>query len=184
MNLAEESNVQINATLQIRTDLVTLYSLDAILSVGYRVNSRRGTEFRIWATNVLRDHIVRGYTVNQHRLSEQAERYRELQDAVRLIGEVLSRKELDSVQTDGLLRVITDYAHALSVLDDYDHQSLSMGSVTRKSTSSIAKTYRRRRFPDRYLAAIGISSRRASSMSPTALSRPFGLRQASEIACS
>lgn len=67
-----------------KTRLMDLYNLDVIIGVGYRVNSRRGTDFRIWATSVLRDHIIKGYTINQHRLSEQAERYRELQEAVAL----------------------------------------------------------------------------------------------------
>jgi len=134
--LAEESNVQ--KTHFPNSDRpVSLYSLDAILSVGYRVNSRRGTEFRIWATNVLRDHIIKGYTINQRRLSEQADHYRELQEAVRLVGEVLSQQALNAPQAEGLLRVITDYAYALSVLDDYDHQQLAIRNITRKEPFEI-----------------------------------------------
>lgn len=71
--LAEESNVQ-KTHFPNSDKPVALYSLDAILSVGYRVNSRRGTEFRIWATNTLRDHIIKGYTINQRRLAERNER--------------------------------------------------------------------------------------------------------------
>lgn len=108
------------------------YNLDVIIGVGYRVNSRRGTEFRIWATNTLREHIIRGYTLNQRRLSEQAEHYRELQEAVRLIGDVIERQALDSTQADGLLRVITDYSYALAVLDDYDHQRLAVSNTSHK----------------------------------------------------
>lgn len=134
--LMEESNVQKMHTANSDRP-VNLYGLDAILSVGYRVNSRRGTEFRIWATSVLRDHIVKGYTTNQRRLAEQAEHYRELQEAVRLIGEVLARKPLDTPQAEGLLHVITDYAYALSVLDDYDHQRLSVGNTTPKPSFEI-----------------------------------------------
>ena len=91
-----------------KTYQVDFYNLDAILSVGYRVNSRLGTEFRQWATSVLRDHIIKGYTINQRRLSEQAEHYRDLQEAVRLIGEVLTQQVLDAPQAEGLLHVITD----------------------------------------------------------------------------
>ncbi|MHB1191225.1 MAG: RhuM family protein, partial [Armatimonadota bacterium] len=116
---------------------VDFYNLDAILSVGYRVNSRRGTEFRIWATGVLREHIIKGYTINQRRLSEQAEHYRELQEAVRLVGEVLSQKALNAPQADGLLHVITDYAYALSLLDDYDHQRLAVRNTTRGESFQI-----------------------------------------------
>ena len=120
-----------------KTYQVDFYNLDAILSVGYRVNSRRGIDFRIWATSILRDHIIKGYTINQRRLSEQAEHYRELQEAVRLIGEVLTQQALDAPQAEGLLHVITDYAYALSVLDDYDHHQLAMKNITRKAPYEI-----------------------------------------------
>ena len=115
-----------------KTYRVEYFNLDAILAVGYRVNSKRGTQFRIWATNTLRDHIVKGFTVNQRRLGEQTERYHDLQDAVKLIGEVIARQALDPRQADGLLRVITDYAYALSILDDYDHMQLAIRNTTRK----------------------------------------------------
>ena len=108
------------------------YNLDLILSVGYRVNSKRGTEFRIWTTQVLRDHIVKGFTVNQRRLAEQTDHYRELQEAVKLIGDVINQQVLDGSQAEGLLRVITDYAYALSLLDDYDHGQLSIRNTTSK----------------------------------------------------
>lgn len=120
-----------------KTYQVDFYNLDAILSVGYRVNSRRGTEFRIWATSILREHIIKGYTLNHRRLSEQAEHYRELQDAVRLIGDVITQKELDGPQAEGLLHVITDYAYALSVLDDYDYQRLAIRNTTQKEPFQI-----------------------------------------------
>ena len=113
------------------------YNLDVIISVGYRIKSRRGTDFRIWATNVLRDHITKGYTINQRRLVEQAEHYQELQKAVRLIGEVLTQQALDAPQTEGLLRVVTDYAYALSLLDDYDHQQVTIRNITRKEPFEI-----------------------------------------------
>lgn len=141
--LIEESNVQ-KMHFPNSDRPVSLYSLDAILSVGYRVNSRRGTEFRIWATSVLRDHVIKGYTINQRRLSEQADHYRELQEAVRLIGEVLTQQALDAPQAEGLLRVITDYAYALSVLDDYDHQQLAIRNTTRKQPFEITYEAARR----------------------------------------
>lgn len=73
-----------------RTYQVEHFNLDAILSVGYRINSRRGTAFRIWATNVLRQHIVQGYTLNQRRLEAEVSRLRELQAAVDVIGRVVT----------------------------------------------------------------------------------------------
>ncbi|MHB1460650.1 MAG: RhuM family protein [Armatimonadota bacterium] len=117
--------------------VVRLYNLDVIISVGYRVKSKRGTQFRQWATSVLRDHIIKGYSINQRRLSEQADHYRELQEAVRLIGEVLFQQALNAPQTKGLLQVIIDYAYALSVLDDYDHQQLGIRNTTQKAPFEI-----------------------------------------------
>jgi len=64
------------------------YNLDVIISVGYRVKSLRGTQFRIWATNVLRKHLVDGYTINEKRLKAQQDKINELQNAVRLLGNI------------------------------------------------------------------------------------------------
>jgi prophage maintenance system killer protein len=97
-----------------KTYQVEYYNLDAIISVGYRVNSKRGTQFRIWATQVLRDHILRGYTVNERRL-------RELQQTIRLVSTLADRRALSGEEATGLLRVVHDYSVALKLLDDYDH---------------------------------------------------------------
>ena len=71
------------------------YNLDAVISIGYRVNSSRATQFRIWATNILKRHIIDGYTLNEKRLNEQAQKLQALQRAVRLIVEVKDRKQLE-----------------------------------------------------------------------------------------
>jgi len=124
------------------------YNLDVIISVGYRIKSRRGTDFRIWATSVIRDHIIRGYTLNHSRLSEQVDHYRELQEAVRLVGDVIAQRALDAPQAEGLLQVIADYAYALSVLDDYDHHQLSVRNTTRKAPFEITYEAARRAIDD------------------------------------
>jgi prophage maintenance system killer protein len=98
---------------------VEYFNLDAILSVGYRVNSLRGTQFRIWATQVLRDHLVKGYSVN-------AKRLKELHQSLKLIGQVLERYDVTTDQARALLHVVTDYASALNLLDDYDHQRVTV----------------------------------------------------------
>lgn len=139
----ESSVVQSEGSREVRRT-VRLYNLDVIISVGYRVKSKRGTQFRQWATGVLRDHVIKGYTINQRRLTEQADHYRELQEAVRLIGDVLSQQALDAPQAEGLLRVITDYAYALSVLDDYDHQQLTIRNITRREPFEITYEAARR----------------------------------------
>ena len=103
---------------------VSYYNLDAIISVGYRVNSKRGTQFRIWATRILRDHLVKGYTINEKRL-------RELRQTVRLIAGVAERHPLTSDEAAAVLRVVSDYTFALDLLDDFDHQRLTVAETTK-----------------------------------------------------
>lgn len=118
---------------------VVMYSLDMIISVGYRVNSRRGTEFRIWATQVLKDHILKGYTVNEKRLREQATRFKELQEAVDLMGRIMQDRQLAGNEAEGLLKIIANYSLALSLLDQYDHRQLAFRDTT--LTTSFVMTY-------------------------------------------
>ena len=113
-----------------KTYRVEYFNLDAILSVGYRVNSKRGTQFRIWATRVLRDHLLKGYSVNERRLDE-------LKRSLRIVGQVLDRYDVSSDQAQALLRVVTDYARALDILDDYDHQRPPLGRVRRGEARGI-----------------------------------------------
>ena len=108
------------------------YSLDMIISVGYRVNSKTATQFRIWATNTLRDHLVKGYTINEKRLQEQAQKYQELQNSVKLLENVLSLDEITQDQARGIIEVVTDYAYALDILDQYDFKKLSLQKTTQK----------------------------------------------------
>jgi len=120
--LEEKSNVQ-KMHIPGSDKPVAFYSLDAILSVGYRVNSKRGTQFRIWATQVLRDHILKGYTVNERRLQE-------LQQTIKLVSSLADRRALSGEEATGLLRVVRDYAFALNVLDDYDHGRIPQLATT------------------------------------------------------
>ncbi len=109
------------------------YNLDMIISVGYRVNSKRGTEFRIWATNILKQHLVQGYTLNQKRLKEHAASVKTLQEAVKLLANISARKTLTGDEAKGLFEVIRDYSYGLDILDDYDHGRTQFRSVTSKA---------------------------------------------------
>ncbi|PLX84101.1 MAG: cytochrome C biogenesis protein CycH [Desulfuromonas sp.] len=123
---AEESSVvQNEGDRQVRRK-VQFYNLDVIISVGYRVKSRRGTQFRQWATKVLRDHLVKGYTVNEQRLREEAAKLRDLQQTVDLLARTLTTQELVTETGKELLRVISDYAYALATLDRFDHGTLEV----------------------------------------------------------
>lgn len=112
---------------------VAFYSLDVIISVGYRVKSQRGTQFRQWATRVLRDHIVKGYTVNEQRLREEQAKLREMRQTVELLTRTLANQELVNETGQDVLRVISDYAYALATLDRYDHGTLAIEATTRKA---------------------------------------------------
>lgn len=102
------------------------YNLDMIISVGYRVNSIRGTQFRIWSNKILKEYLVKGYTLNEKRLQEQSQQFEALKQTVRMMGNVLVTQELTSDEASGLLKVITDYTYALDVLDKYDHRRLTI----------------------------------------------------------
>lgn len=98
------------------------YNLDMIISVGYRVKSQRGVQFRKWATQVLKDHLVQGYTLNQRRL---AERGIEFEQAVDLLSRTLTHQGLVSREGEAVARVISDYARSWSLLQGYDEQQLA-----------------------------------------------------------
>jgi prophage maintenance system killer protein len=121
--LEEKSNLQ---KMQITNSdkPVSFYSLDVIISVGYRVKSQRGIQFRQWATRVLRDHLVQGYTINQQRLKEQTEKLANMKQAVELLSRTLKHQQLVDDTGKEVLQVINDYAYALATLDRYDHGSL------------------------------------------------------------
>ncbi len=105
---------------------ITAFSLDVIISVGYRVKSPQGTKFRIWANKALKDYLAKGYAINENRLKEQTEQFTSLKQTVQLLGNVLKNKELTSDEATGLLKVVADYSYALDILDKYDHQQLAV----------------------------------------------------------
>lgn len=104
---------------------VEYYNLDAIISVGYRVNSKRGTQFRIWASQVIKDHLIKGYSLNQKRLQErQASGFKELESAIELVRSLSGGKALTGDEGKGLLDVITRYAKSWLLLQQYDEDRL------------------------------------------------------------
>ena len=111
---------------------IKFYNLDAIISVGYRVNSKRGVLFRKWATQLLKDYLVKGYTINQQRLQKQAEQLNELKEAIKILGTTLEYKKLTSDESTGLLKIISDYSYALEILDQYDYQTLKIENTSGK----------------------------------------------------
>ncbi|MDD5433762.1 MAG: RhuM family protein [Candidatus Pacebacteria bacterium] len=104
--------------------VTNFYNLDVIISVGYRVKSKQGTEFRIWASKVLKDHLIKGYTLNQKRLKET--NLIDLEQAVEMVKHALETKKLKGAEVKGLLEVITKYAQSWVLLQKYDEEKLSL----------------------------------------------------------
>ena len=108
--------------------VVKYYNLDVIISVGYRVKSQRGTQFRIWANRVLKEYLVKGYAVNERIHKEQIGELRQL---VGMLGRTIQNQPLLSTdETNALFNVVTDYTYALDTLDSYDYQRLTINDTT------------------------------------------------------
>jgi hypothetical protein len=105
-----------------KTYQVDHYNLDVVISVGYRVKSRRGVQFRQWATRTLKQHLLDGYTLNQRRLKERGI---EFEQAVALLSQTLNHQQLVNAEGAAVLSVIADYARSWSLLQGYDEQSLA-----------------------------------------------------------
>ena len=127
--LEEKSNVQ-KMHIALSDKPVKFYNLDIIISVGYRVNTNRATKFRIWATDVLKRHLIDGYTLNEKLLEAHKRKLENLQKTIKLIQGIKGRKELDYKEAIGLLDVISDYSYALGLLDDFDNQKLKITGIT------------------------------------------------------
>ena len=126
--LERAATVAENATVQIEgghkvTRRIERFNLDAVLSVGYRVNSKRGTQFRIWATRTLREHLLRGYTFNERRLREKG--LAEMEAAVALLARTLTRHELVTDEGRAVLDIVHRYARAWRWLFEYDERRLA-----------------------------------------------------------
>ena len=112
------------------TRKVKYYDLDVIISVGYRVHSKRGTAFRIWARQIIKDYLIKGYTVNERIRHEQIGELRQL---VGMLGRTLQNQEvISNDETTALFEVVTDYTYALDTLDNYDYERLSIDKTTKE----------------------------------------------------
>jgi len=113
-----------------QTKNVKFYNLDAIISVGYRVNSKQATQFRIWATKTLREHLVKGYTINEKRLLQTQNQLRELQGAISFLQEK-SKHELLVGQEQEILNLLGNYSKTLTLLEEYDKEKLTLIKKTK-----------------------------------------------------
>jgi prophage maintenance system killer protein len=104
---------------------IELYNLDVIISVGYRVKSQRGTQFRIWANSVLKDYLVKGYSINEKRLTQKEQEVQILKDGIQILGRAIEEKTENN-------EWLSIFAKGLSLLDDYDHEQLDAKGLTTK----------------------------------------------------
>jgi death-on-curing family protein len=107
------------------------YNLDVIISVGYRVKSKRGTQFRIWSNSVLKEYLAKGYVLNEKKLKEQTEKIKEIEKTLEIFSNVVDHYQLDRDEFSGILKVVSDYTRALDLLDDYDHQRLKIDRTSK-----------------------------------------------------
>ena len=116
---------------------IDYYNLDVIISVGYRIKSQRGTQFRIWANKILKDYLIKGYALNEKQLKEQTEKVKELEKSIEIFKRVADKNQLEQDEFTGILKVISDYTYALDILDQYDHQKVSIGKAVKKEEYKI-----------------------------------------------
>ena len=121
-----------NNTQKMRVDdvkqAVAFYTLDVIISVGYRVKSKRGTQFRIWANKILKEYLIKGFAIND-KITQR--KYEELSQLVHILGRTISSQpELSNKENLDLINVVTDYTYALDTLDKYDYQKLKIEKTT------------------------------------------------------
>jgi hypothetical protein len=126
--------------------LVEHYNLDVIISVGYRVKSLRGTQFRIWANQVLKEHLVQGYTINQKLLREERAKLAALQASIRLLERSIEDNQESAPDSQSLIKLLSAYSSGLGILDDYDHDRLEQTGKTDSPVIEIS--------PDEFLSII------------------------------
>lgn len=129
--LEKESNMQILHNTLSKYKPTQVYSLDVIISVGYRVKSKRGTQFRIWANKILKQYLLQGYAINE-RIA--AQKYDELSQLIKVLGRTIQNQERLTKDSRSLLDVVVDYTYALDTLDRYDYQELKIEDTTCKES--------------------------------------------------
>ncbi len=125
---AKIAQVQVEGKRTVKRN-IPYFNLDMIISVGYRVNSKRGVRFRQWANNVLKQYLIKGYAVNERMRKEQIGELRQL---VGMLGRTIQNQPLlSNDETNALFEVVTDYTYALDTLDNYDYERLTINKTTK-----------------------------------------------------
>ena len=118
---------------------INFYNLDVIISVGYRVKSPQGTRFRIWATKIIKEHIIKGYTINEKILKAKQEQVKALQSALNLLTRSIENQIETVDEAQNIAKILDNFAKGLNLLDDYDHETLDVKGSTNKTAVVISE---------------------------------------------
>ncbi len=117
---------------------LTYYNLDMIIAVGYRVKSKTATQFRIWANKILKEYLIKGYSVNKQLLSSQQEKLKTLQNTISLLTRSLTNQVETVEQAQSVAKILENFAYGLNLLDDFDHKELDTKGKTTKEAVRIS----------------------------------------------
>lgn len=146
IQIYEESELERNSTyrkfrlvqtegLRQVTRTIDHYNLDVIISVGYRVKSKQGTQFRIWANKILKEYLINGYVLNQKKLESERIKYESLQSQLKTLRKVYENEQFSLSESKELIRIITDYANGLNLLEKFDKSAIEIYKPKRKANS-------------------------------------------------
>lgn len=116
---------------------LAFYNLDMILSIGYRIKSKTATQFRKWATRVLKEYMTKGYVINEHKLKQEQDKVRTLQDTIKLLSRSLEYQVESLDEAKDVAKLMDNFANGLDLLDSYDHQKLDSKGITTKEAVRI-----------------------------------------------
>ena len=122
--VAKKATVQKEGNRRVERE-IELYNLDVIISVGYRVKSKRGTQFRIWANQIIKDHLVKGYSINENRLKKQTENIQQLESTIALLSKAIHyNQNIQLTEAKGFIEILTKYTKTFILLNKYDENRL------------------------------------------------------------
>lgn len=148
-NIYDDEELEQNSTckdfLQVRNEgkrtvsrRLTHYNLDMILSVGYRIKSKTAVQFRKWATNILKEYLIKGYAINQTAIKEQREKLTSLQQIIELLNRSIENQIETVEQAQNVSKILHQYVTGLNLLDDFDHKRLDTQGVTKRKAVQIS----------------------------------------------
>lgn len=148
-NIYDDEELEQNSTckdfLQVRNEgkrtvsrRLTHYNLDMILSVGYRIKSKTAVQFRKWATNILKEYLIKGYAINQKAIKEQQEKLTSLQQIIELLNRSIENQIETVEQAQNVSKILHQYVTGLNLLDDFDHKRLDTQGITKRKAIQIS----------------------------------------------